>query len=40
MCKQCGRDRATVDDLCDDCTIKNTGKLFPWLEEKTKEAIL
>jgi hypothetical protein len=28
-CRECGRDRCLIDGLCDDCTIKKHGCLFP-----------
>ena len=31
-CRKCGRDRGLIDGLCDDCTIEETGTLFPWLK--------
>jgi len=35
-CKECGRVRGLIDGICDDCTIKKHGCLFPWLK-KTKK---
>jgi len=30
-CRECGRYRGLIDSLCDDCTIRIHGELFPWL---------
>jgi len=35
-CTKCGRNRALMYGLCDDCTIATTGQLFPWLPKETK----
>jgi len=36
-CKICNRARALMDGVCDDCTMEQTGKLLPWLEDDSKE---
>lgn len=44
-CSICGRNRALVDGICDDCTLKRHGQLFPdvgraekWGEQQEKPA--
>lgn len=36
-CPGCGRYRATIDNLCDDCTMEKYGILFHWLIERTEK---
>lgn len=34
-CQQCGRDRSLVAGLCDNCTLGQSGGLFPWLNKRS-----
>jgi hypothetical protein len=34
VCVGCHRNKSTINDLCNSCTIKRYGKIMPWLNEE------